>query len=211
MLLVSKLNLTCSPGAVPLDVAIEPKFDFRSAEYQSLHRRSQTTAFQDPRWLHALYRDVVPRLKADPFIVVARETKSGRLVLVLPLVRSRRSCITFVEFADFGLCDYLRAVYDPADAPLLLGDVTLRVRVAALLPQCDVISLTKLTGGDLVLERLFSKARRASMRVSAYPVRMGTDWTEWRSATLEYGFRRDLDVKRRRLAKKGAPAMVIVH
>src|SRR5713226_2213784 len=70
MLLVSKLKLTCSPGAVPLDVAIEPNFDFLSAEYQSLHRRSQTTAFQDPRWLHALYRDVVPRLKADPFIVV---------------------------------------------------------------------------------------------------------------------------------------------
>jgi CelD/BcsL family acetyltransferase involved in cellulose biosynthesis len=211
MLLVSKLKPMCSPGAVPLDVAIEPHFDFRSAEYLSLHRRSQATAFQDPRWLDALYRNVVPKLKADPFIVVAREAESGRLVLVLPLVRSRRTCITFVEFADFGLCDYLRAVYDPTDAPLLLGDLTLRERVAALLPQCDVISLTKLTGGDLVLECLFSNARKARMRVSAYPVRIGTDWTEWRSAALDHSFRRDLDVKRRRLAKKGAPAMVVVR
>jgi CelD/BcsL family acetyltransferase involved in cellulose biosynthesis len=211
MLLVSKPKLTCSPPAAALNVAIEPDFNLLSDEYRSLHRRSRTTAFQAPHWLHALYRDVVPAMQAEAFIVTVREAMSGRLVLVLPLVRSRRNWLTFIEFADFGLCDYLRAVYDPADAPFLLGDATLQERIAAHLPQCDVISLTKLTADDLVLERLFSRARRARMRVSSYPVKIGTDWAEWRSATLDCGFRRDLDIKRRRLAKKGAPSMVVVR
>jgi CelD/BcsL family acetyltransferase involved in cellulose biosynthesis len=211
MFFVSKPHLACLPSAAVHDVSIEPQFDFRSEEYQSLHRRSQTTAFQSPRWLGALYRDVAPALTAEPVIVTARETRTGRLLLLLPLTRCRRSGMTFVEFADFGLCDYLRAVYDPVDIPLLVSDVTLPGRVAALLPRCDVISLTKLIGDDLILGRLFSNARKARMRVSAYPVEMGIDWAEWRSVKLDYGFRRDLDVKRRRIAKRGTPAFVLVH
>jgi CelD/BcsL family acetyltransferase involved in cellulose biosynthesis len=211
MSLMSMLHPASSPSAAAHHVAIEPQFDFCSEEYQALHLRSQATAFQGPRWLHCLYRDVAPALTAEPVIVTVRETKGGRLVLVLPMISHRRNGMTFVEFADFGLCDYLRAVYDPVDAPPLLTDVTLRERVAALLPPCDVISLTKLTGDDLVLERLFSNARRARMRVSAYPVRVGPDWVEWRSTNLEYGFRRDLEIKRRRIAKRGTPVFALVR
>jgi CelD/BcsL family acetyltransferase involved in cellulose biosynthesis len=211
MSFVSKLPPPCSTSAAVHDIAIEPNFDFRSEEYQSLHQRSQTTAFQGANWLDTLYRDVAPALTFEPVIVTARESGSGRLVLVLPLTRCRRSGLTFVEFADFGLCDYLQAVYDPVDAPLLVSDVTLPRRFAALLPQCDVISLIKLTGDDRVLERLFSNARKARMRVSAYPVQLGTDWAEWRSAKLDYGFRHDLEIKRRRIAKRGTPAFVLVR
>jgi CelD/BcsL family acetyltransferase involved in cellulose biosynthesis len=211
MLLVLKPKLTCPPRAAPLNVVVEPDFNFLSDDYRSLHRRSRTTAFQAPHWLQALYRDVVPAMQAEAFVITVREAVSGRLMLVLPLARSRRSWLRFIEFADFGLCDYLRAVYDPADAPILLGDATLHKRIAAHLPPCDVISLTKLTAGDLVLEGLFPRARRARMRVSAYPVKIGTDWAAWRSATLDCGFSRDLDIKRRRLAKKGWPSMVVVR
>ena len=210
MSFVSKLSSASSTGVALHDITIEPHFDFRSVEYQSLHQRSQTTAFQGPQWLDALYRNVAPALTAEPVIVTVRETSGGRLVLVLPLARCRRNAVTFMEFADFGLCDYLGAVHDPVDAPRLVSDVTLPGRVTAVLPRCDVISLTKLTGDDPVLERLFSNARRARMRVSAYPVKLGSDWAEWRSAKLDYGFRRDLDIKRRRIAKRGTPDFTLL-
>ena len=40
-----------------LDVAVEA-FDFLGDEYRALHERSDATAFQTPRWLDALHRDV---------------------------------------------------------------------------------------------------------------------------------------------------------
>jgi CelD/BcsL family acetyltransferase involved in cellulose biosynthesis len=193
-----------------LDVAIEPHFDFGSEEYQSIQQRSQTTAFQGSRWLEVLYRDVAPAMAAEPLTVTVREKADGRLVLVLPLALYRRYGVHFVEFADFGLCDYIGAIYDPTDVPLLVADDTLPQRIGACLPPCDIISLMKLTGDDPVLERLFPNARRARMRVSAYPAKIDTDWADWRLENLDGSLRRELDMKRRRLAKKGTPAFVLV-
>ena len=146
MSFVSKLSSASSTGVALHDVTIEPHFDFRSEEYQSLHQRSQATAFQGPQWLDALYRHVAPALTAEPVIVTVRETSSGRLVLVLPLARCRRNAVTFMEFADFGLCDYLGAVHDPVDAPRLVSDVTLPGRVTAVLPRCDVTLVGRACG-----------------------------------------------------------------
>ena len=132
-------------------------------------------------------------------------------MLVLPLVRCRRNGLTFVEFADFGLCDYLTAVYDPDDAERLVADAALPSRVAALLPPSDVISLTKLAGNDPILDRLFPSARRARMRASAHAVKIGTGWAEWRLATFDRSLRHELDVKRRRFTKAGTPAFKLVE
>jgi CelD/BcsL family acetyltransferase involved in cellulose biosynthesis len=188
---------------------VEPHFDFQSEEYRSLHARSNATAFQAPLWLDALYRGVVPALAGDAVPVTVREANSGRLLLVLPLVRRRRFGVTFVEFADFGVCDYLGAVYDPVEADLVTSDATLAGRIAALLSG-DVILLTKLARNDLVLERLFPDAHRTRMRVSAHPVHLGEDWETWRAAKFDPGFRHDLDIKRRRVAKRGEPSFVLL-
>ncbi len=195
-----------------LEVAIEPHFDFASHEYRSIHQKSQTTAFQAGGWLDTLHRELAPALAVEPITVTVRQRSGGRLLLVLPLARSRRNGLVHVEFADFGLCDYLGPVYDPVDAPLLVASAALPARIVALLAPCDVVSLRKLVGDDPVLERLFPRARRARMRVSAYPVRIGSSiWAEWRSAKLNSGFRRDLDVKRRRIAKRGTAAFILVE
>src|SRR5882762_5292621 len=115
------------------DVALEPAFDFGSEEYQSLQERSGTSAFQGSRWLGTLHREVAPALAAEPVTVTARERATGRLVLVLPLVRCRLNRLIYLEFADFGVCDYLALVYDPGDTERLISDATLPIRVSALL------------------------------------------------------------------------------
>jgi len=196
--------------ATKLALAAELAFDFAGAEFQSLQQRSRATAFQGARWLAALHRDVAPASGAEACTLTVRDAADGRLILVLPLARHHVHGMTFLTFADFGLCDYLGPVYDPTDAPLLLADVSLPQRVAAALPRHDVLQLSKLIGGDALLDRLFPNTYRARMRPCAYPVRIQSSWEEWRIATLESGFRRDLDMKRRRIVRRGAPAFVLV-
>jgi CelD/BcsL family acetyltransferase involved in cellulose biosynthesis len=192
-----------------LAVAAEPAFDFASAEYQALQQRSRSTAFQGARWLAALHRGVAPAFAAEPITITLRDA-DGRLMLVLPLARRRQNGLTILAFADFGLCDYLGAVYDPAEAPLIAADATLPRRLAAALPRHDVTALTKLTGDDALLEWLFPDMRRARMRVSAYPAPMGRDWTAWRDTKLDQSFRRYLDMKRRRLERTGKAEFVLL-
>jgi hypothetical protein len=79
-------------------------------------------------------------------------------MLVLPFALLRRRGVTTLEFADFGLCDYLGPVYDPADLPLLLVDATLSKRITAALPRHDVLALTKLAGEQTLLASLFPAA-----------------------------------------------------
>jgi len=187
---------------VLLDVAVEA-FDFLSPEYCALHERSCATAFQAPRWLDALQRDVGTAFGAKPVTVTVRDPSDGRLMLVLPLALLRRRGVTTLEFADFGLCDYLAPVYDPADLPLLLVDATLPKRIAAALPRHDVLALTKLAGDQTLLACLFSGMRRAQMRISAYPAKLTPDWPAWRAERLNPSVRRELDMKRRRLVRAG--------
>jgi CelD/BcsL family acetyltransferase involved in cellulose biosynthesis len=188
--------------APALHVTVEREFAFAGAEYRALHRRSGASAFQAPRWLEALQRDVAPAFGATPVTVTARDP-NGRLMLVLSLALQRRHGVTTLEFADFGLCDYLAAVHDPADLPLLLADATLAHRLAAALPRHDVLALTKLSGEHKLLAHLFPSARRARMRISAYPARLRPDWIAWRTECLNAGVRRELDMKRRRLNRAG--------
>src|SRR4051794_12608757 len=99
-------SVRANTAATELVVAAEPAFDFASAEYRALHRRSRATAFQGAHWLDALHHDVAPAVDAEPMTIAVRET-DGRLVLVLPLARHRVRGVTVLTFADFGLCDYL--------------------------------------------------------------------------------------------------------
>lgn len=45
-----------------LQVAAEPRFDFRGAEYGRLFESSDATALQHPLWLDGLYRNLAPPL-----------------------------------------------------------------------------------------------------------------------------------------------------
>lgn len=206
----TRQSVRTNAAVAPLVAAAEPAFDFAGSEYRALLQRSRATAFQGARWLSAVQHDVAPAVGAEPVVVTVRDPADRRLMLVLPLARRRARGLTFLTFADFGLCDYTGPVYDPADAASLMADTGLAQRVTAALPPHDVLQLTKLVEGDVVLEALFPGAHRARMRVSAYPVKIHSTWDEWRTTTLETGFRRDLDMKRRRIVRRGAPKFVLL-
>jgi CelD/BcsL family acetyltransferase involved in cellulose biosynthesis len=194
-----------------LDVSAEPFFDFNSDEYRSFHARSVATAFQAPGWLDKLHRQVAPALEAEPITITVRDTTTGELKLVIPLVSRRLGRVTTLEFCDLGLCDYNGLVYCAEDVERLVADCSLSGRVHALLPPTDTISLIKLRGDEQLLEVLFPRAHRAPMRVSSHAITIGESWDDWRSARLDPSLRRELDLKRRRLAKAGVPAFRLVQ
>jgi CelD/BcsL family acetyltransferase involved in cellulose biosynthesis len=204
-------RLTPSANADVFTVALDPHFAFGAQEYQSLHQRSQASAFQAPQWLEILHRELAPALGAEPVTLAVRDGVTQRLTLVLPLMRLRRRGVSFLEFADLGLCDYLGPVYDPADTRALIEDPTLPERLVALLPKCDVILLQKLAARDPVIERMFPHARQACMRISAYPARIEGSWTDWRAAKLDASFKKHLDARRRRLGKTGPNSFSLVQ
>jgi len=185
------------------DVAVEPAFDFLGAEYRALQQRSSASAFQAPHWLDALHHDVGAALGAKPVTITIRDRIDGGLLAVLPFALRRAHGVTTLEFADFGLCDYLAPVHDDTDLPLLLADATLPRRIAAALPRHDVLALTKLAGEQALLAHLFPAAHRARMRISAYPAKLTSDWQTWRAEKLNASVRRELDMKRRRLVRSG--------
>src|SRR4051812_18886418 len=92
------------------EICIDNAFDFLSDEYADLFNASTATAFQNPIWLHGLYRGLVPGVGAKPLIVVVRYRASGELAMVLPLLRVRRGPVRTVEFADLRVSDYLAPV-----------------------------------------------------------------------------------------------------
>src|SRR5437016_1564049 len=161
MSIVPSLHSIRAAGPAALEIAVETPFDFLAPEYKALHQRSGATAFQCPDWLATLHRYVPPAVSAEPITLTVRSKSDGRLLMVLPFVRRRCNGLTVVEFTDFGVCDHIRAIYDPLDAPLLLADDTLAARVAKLIHPCDIVSFSKLPDEDPVLGRLLPKARRA--------------------------------------------------
>lgn len=70
--------------------------------------------FASPFWLGPLIEDLAPRVFAEPFGVVVRETAGGAVAGMLPLVVAREHGFRTVRFADFGVTDYAAPLIGPA-------------------------------------------------------------------------------------------------
>ncbi len=189
-----------SPGR--LAVAVEAGFDFGSAEYRDLVRRADVTAFQSGDWLSRLVRDLVPAA-GRPIPLVIRDVESRRPVLVLPLLKRRWRRLDVIEMIDCRVTDYNLPVLDSAEAGRLAADRTLPRRIERCLKPYDLLSLSKVSRHGELIARLFPRARRAPMRMSAYGAPLSGTWEEWRARSISPRVRRYLDKKRRSLSRHG--------
>ena len=89
-------------AGAPVILLAASDFDFRSGEYRELLIASNATAFQHPDWLEPFYRIFVPAHEVESLVVIGRNECSGRLDLVLPLIRS----VTSVDYAFLDVTDY---------------------------------------------------------------------------------------------------------
>ncbi len=160
--------------------------------------------FQHPDWLAAWARNFADPLGERVFLVEARETASGRVVLRLPLSLDQWSGVRVLRGWDRGTADYGGAI--------LTRDVVLspdRFRelwraIVAALPPCDVLVLDKLPGrlderdDPLLLAGTIERSFN-----SGHVLRLGEPGRPRAVETFDGTMRRSLARKRRKLSNKG--------
>lgn len=192
-----------SSSGSTFEVTAEDAFDFRSADYAELFAASAATAFQHPIWLAQLYEKVVRQSAAAPLIIVVRVRESGKLAMVLPLVRRRYMLLRAVEFADMRVSDYASPVAEPETFSRILADSRTLAAIRRQLRPYDILRIGKLSDQALPMQRLFGLETRNSMEMNAYCAKLEPTFADWRARQLDQSYRRELDKKWRQLNRMG--------
>jgi CelD/BcsL family acetyltransferase involved in cellulose biosynthesis len=182
----------------------EDGFDFLSEEYGRLFHEAGATVFQHPVWLARLYGTLAVGLDADPVIITVRdEEHTGRLRMVLPLLRRRHKGLRLIEFADLHVSDYACPVCNEATFHALAADPRAGARIRNLLRPYDVVRIKKVPDGAPPLERLLPSSRRSRMAVSAHATPLLDSFPAWQAAAMSLSYVKELARKRRRLKSRG--------
>jgi CelD/BcsL family acetyltransferase involved in cellulose biosynthesis len=186
------------------DVCLDNAFDFLSQEYAELFDASDATAFQHPVWLDALYRKLAPAAAAKPLVVVVRHRATGKLAMVLPLLRVRRGPLQTVEFADLRVSDYLAPVCTANVFSELLQDKAACLTLRQLLRRFDLLRISKIPDGRMPTEDLLAAPRRILTETNAYSTVLVAPFEQWRASALSRSYQKELARKLRQIQKKGA-------
>jgi CelD/BcsL family acetyltransferase involved in cellulose biosynthesis len=186
-----------------VEIELEGEFNFLSAEYRQLFESAGATAFQHPLWLDRLYRKLAPELGAEPLIITARSYLTGRLEMVLPLVRRRHRGLRLIEFADLQVSDYAWPVCQADTLSALAKDRRTSGRIRDLLRPYDIVRIKKIPDDAPPLERLFGASRRTSMGANAHASPLHPCFDDWLTAAMPHSYAGELERKRRRLSRDG--------
>lgn len=100
------------------------------------------TPFQRNAFLHSFYRHLPPN--CTPLLVSVSEAPSGRLAMVLPLLKRDSTVLSYIEATDLGLSDYIAPViadwFEPDEKEMRL----IWSKLHKVLPPADILSLKKL-------------------------------------------------------------------
>ena len=153
-------------GSLKLDVAVdvEAEFDFLPDDYRALHNLRHATAFQSPRWLDAIHRDLVPLLDAKQHTITIRNRHDGTLIAVLPLVIQKIALLSVIQPADFGVCDANAVVGDPRVLENLVETRSVLDRIDELLQGASLLMFRKVRKDGFDVRRFFRRSDRKSLR-----------------------------------------------
>lgn len=172
-------------------------------DWAALEATGECTPFQTRAWLEPWYRIVAPHFAASPIFVRVRERGSPKPLMLLPLVKRRKSGLTIVECPDLGVSDY--------HAPLLARNACelrpfgsgLWTRVQAALRPADLFLFEKAPPFvGAARNPLFELARR-TMNFSAWEIALPATRAAFDAALPDPSFLRELARKSRRLAGRG--------
>ncbi len=110
-------------------------------QWRDLERHGISTVFQSEAWLLPWRRLISPRLKADLVLVTVRNDW-GHVVMFLPMCRRKVYGLSWVEFADGGLADYVVPVMAKEFNQNDFGQIW--ELILGQLPKSDLICFEKL-------------------------------------------------------------------
>lgn len=178
-------------------------FDFASKEYHTLYEHSDATVFQHPLWLDLMYKRLAPSLDAEPCVVTVRSNDDGRLLMVLPMVRSKYANLRCIEPIDFGICDYNALVVERHFADLLKSETKLRDRIGEALKPVDLVFFRKLREESDSFLNAFGSGNLADMGNNCYDVPLTAPYEDWRQSVLSSKLRKAMRRTERKLAEHG--------
>lgn len=191
------------PGRAALDraslaIAADSGFDFLGEEYRALFVRARASAFQHPIWLDRFYARLAPERGAEKLVLTGRDSQSGDLLFVLPMIGRRKWGINLLEAADLGVSDYAAPVIDHAwpgpDVARMVGEH---------LPAYDLLRIRPVLANHASDWRMFFNAEVEQLDFSAHAVGLSAPHASWRSDALTPSFTKYLDRKKKRLFKSG--------
>lgn len=158
------------------------------------------TPFQSVAWLRAWCRAFTPDGN-DCFMVEASDTRTGRRVLMLPLVRERHGSLAILTMPDRGVTDYQAPIVAEI-APHEFRQLWRQLLKA--LPPADVVLIDKspLLIGTLA-NPLASLPSAHPHVLKRHPLVLDADFATLRETRFNGTCMRSLSRKRRKLERKG--------
>ncbi len=193
-----------------IDIACEPDFDFDDSEYADLFASAAATSFQHPVWLGSLYRDLAPKVAAEPIPVTVREQATGELLALFPLMRIRRRGVRIVEFADLGVCDYCAPVVRNGKQQTLHDQDDLAENVMSLIGPCDLFRIKSVRPEHAKLVEDIIGVPPLPAGFAAHEAPLEAPYDEWRQKAFGKSRAKYIDRKRRRFDRMGNTTLELI-
>lgn len=193
------------------EISLENELDFDGPEYRELFANASATAFQHPEWLAPLYRSLAPKLNAEPLVAVARDSGSGSLTAVIPLMRLRRRSIKIVELADLGVTDYCAPVVRNGSQKTLYSDDRIASQLRAAISPLDIFRAKSVRPEHAALVEHITGIPAMPADFSAHEAPMDTVYENWRAEAFGKSHSRNLDRKRRKFERLGDTRLELVN
>ena len=175
----------------------------RAATFAHQVESEGATLFQSEKWLANWYENFATTPVIEPVIIAIESSKTGQLIMLLPLCKHKEHGLSTISFADLGLADY--------NAPLIHPDYDLDVSqttqllhdICKALPPADLLKLEKIP--QFINGKPNPIAALAAMQPSTlrhYGIEITGNWDDYWSS-LKRNFRKDQRRRWRVLEKKG--------
>jgi CelD/BcsL family acetyltransferase involved in cellulose biosynthesis len=195
--------------------AIEVARDLDSVEkdWARLEADGLLTPFQTRAWLAPFYRELAPRLKATPLIIVVRDRANGAPLMLLPLCARRIYGVNVVQFADLGVSDYnapiLAKNFDPTPAQWrrLWRRILAALGLRGILRFKNMPRLIAGRANPLTRYDRFS----APMDIASWGIELPATAAAYRTQFLSRKFAKDIAKKARRVARFGEVEFVLAQ
>jgi CelD/BcsL family acetyltransferase involved in cellulose biosynthesis len=132
------------PLADQFTVDIAPTWDALAERWNRMQAHGASTPFQSAHWQSIWYGTFGGNPDIEPLLVAVCDQRSGRDILLLPLIRRRLGSMHVIEFADLWVTDYNAPLVAPEIPATVEGAHALWEQVRIALPKADLIRLTKM-------------------------------------------------------------------
>jgi CelD/BcsL family acetyltransferase involved in cellulose biosynthesis len=132
------------PLADQLTADVVPTWDELAERWNRMQVYGIATPFQNAHWQSIWYGTFGGTPGIEPLLVAVRDRRSGRDVLLLPLIRRRLGSMSVIEFADLWATDYNAPLIAPATPVTVEYAHAVWEQVQNALPKADLIRLTKM-------------------------------------------------------------------